>query len=63
MTRVLAGALRDSRGVRVCPRGCSGITACQAAKRKTVAPGVTLFTPPAQGTCSMFYNPVTKEPT
>jgi hypothetical protein len=67
--RILSGATRDSKGVRVCPRGCSGVdrgpgvqTGCLAAKRKTIAPGVTLYEPPAPGTCSMFYNEK-KEPT
>jgi hypothetical protein len=70
MTRILTGALRNRNGVRVCPRGCTGVdrgpgvaTGCLATKRKTVGPGVTEYTPPLPGMCSMFYNPDTKEPT
>jgi hypothetical protein len=63
MTRILAGAMRDSRGVRVCPRGCTGVdrgpgiaTGCMAAKRKVTKPGEVTFDPPAPGTCRMFYD-------
>lgn len=69
MTRILAGALRDHNGVRLCPRGCTGVDrgpnlpgGCMAAKRKTVAPGVTEITPPLPGMCAMFYDEK-KEPT
>lgn len=70
MTRILAGATRDRNGVRVCPRGCTGLDrgpglpgGCMAAKRKSDGPGLTLFVPPLPGECAMFYNADTKEPT
>ncbi len=45
MTRILAGALRDSAGVRLCPLGCgprqaaTGDTACKMATSKSGKPG------------------------
>jgi hypothetical protein len=38
---------------RLCPRGCTGATGCQEAKRKAGPNGWTLVTPPLPGVCAM----------
>lgn len=66
MTHVLAGALRDRGGVRLCPLKCGPNApigadgarqlTCKMATSKSGKPGERVFVAPLPGKCRMFYN-------